>query len=602
MKELLHNVESIFRTEGGFLEDHGKTYYNIPAYQRGYKWTSKQVSKLLQDIHHFKPQGDKFYCVQNITLVPKEGDKFNVVDGQQRLTTMSLILSNLGRHDLVAQIIRFPENSIRQRTNEFLDEFVFAEESPLLDYETWDDFILENENYDHQDIYFLFNAYLTINTWIIENISDKVDFTNKLLKHVKFITNHIESEKEERVFGNLNSKRIFLDGADLVRAILITRVTQEQNIPSEKTIKLIVRTNERRVRIGWQLDELNKWWSDPVKQKYFDAWLRIPHTGDVSFDTKRHPINRLLNLFSESEGKESLSLEEFELYENTTELFNKLNQMHALLNDWYSDRDIYHYLGFLFNQKSNKNTLNFRIIFDKWNQQGMTRSKFKDYLKEEIKSEIFGDTPISGKFEKNKNWYGEDNKSLVKILLLLDIIESTPKTRDRLDPDAFTKDDNDIEHIFPQNPKDTKDKQQEKEEYIEFLKGFNKELAESSILSRWDKEKDNPDYIKELNEELNSYIQGVMIHSIGNLVLLDSSLNRSIRNYNYSIKRKKVLRFLNAGNSIQPHTIKVFSRYFQDNENENSDANTWTQEDIEANENAIINTISNYFKETIDHG
>lgn len=596
MKELLHSVESIFSSEKGFLTEHNKQFYNIPGYQRGYKWTSKQVSKLLQDIHHFKPLGDKFYCVQNITLVPKDDNKFNVVDGQQRLTTMVLILSNLGKIDLINGKIKFPENSIRKRTNDFLNEFIMVNNEPLLEYTTWDKFKDNNANYDHQDIHFLFKAYMTIYDWLVNENINKEKFANKLLQHVKFITNHIESEKEELVFGNLNSKRIFLDGADLVRAILITRVTKEDELSAEKTIKYIVRTNERRVRIGWQLDELNKWWSNEIKQQYYDSWIRLPQASDVDFNINRHPINRLLSLFAESEGNDSLSLENFELYENASELFNRLSHLHSLLNDWYNDKDIYHYLGFLFNQKSNLNEFNLKTIFDKWNEKGMTRPLFKEYLLKEIKLEIFGEGEILDKFNKNKNWYGEDNKSLVKVLLMLDIIESSHDSKDKLNPKSFTKDDNDIEHIFPQNPKDTKDKQHEKEEYIEFLKEFNSELTKSPILKRWDIEKNSPDYLEELNEELNKYIEGVKIHSIGNLVLLDSSLNRSIRNNNYAVKRRKVLHFINQGNSIQPHTIKVFSRYFQDNDSVKSDANTWTQKDIESNENAIKKTVQEYFK------
>src|SRR5680860_480715 len=70
-----------------------------------------------------------------------------------------------------------------------------------------------------------------------------------------------KTSSEEKIFGNLNSKRIPLDGADLVRAVLITRVAKEEG-KREADIKNIVRVNERRVKIGWQLDQINNWWSE----------------------------------------------------------------------------------------------------------------------------------------------------------------------------------------------------------------------------------------------------------------------------------------------------------------------------------------------------
>src|SRR5262245_8160248 len=70
--------------------------YRIAAYQRGYRWTPQQVTQLLEDIHDFtkreNPQPDHWYCLQPLVLRPHESGAFEVVDGQQRLTTLLLIL------------------------------------------------------------------------------------------------------------------------------------------------------------------------------------------------------------------------------------------------------------------------------------------------------------------------------------------------------------------------------------------------------------------------------------------------------------------------------------------------------------------------------
>src|SRR5574344_924777 len=97
--ELLYTVRSIFKS---YLSEKGKEYYNIPEYQRGYKWNGRNVTTLLNDLKNYEksnPSEESFYCLQNITIVPFETQKgnhyYNVVDGQQRLTTLYIILSYL---------------------------------------------------------------------------------------------------------------------------------------------------------------------------------------------------------------------------------------------------------------------------------------------------------------------------------------------------------------------------------------------------------------------------------------------------------------------------------------------------------------------------
>ena len=598
MSELLHNVHSIFKDEDGFLSNYDKEYYNIPLYQRGYKWSRKQVEKLLDDIDRFKPSSGKFYCVQNITLVPDSRGWFNVVDGQQRLTTMVLILSALDEKEMVNHKVKFPNNSIREKTNSFLNDFITNHDGDdVLDiYESWEGLISEHPDFDHQDIYYIYHAYKVINDWLDE-LEDKDEFKQKLLEHVKFISNYIEGEEEERIFGNLNSKRIYLDGADLVRAILITRVTLEES-KKESDIKNIVRINERRVRIGWHLDEINHWWSHVNVQTYFSAWINIESEGDIIFDAKKNPINRLISLFAESEEKSVLNLDLIENYESALELYKKLNKLHNTLKDWYNDKEIYHYLGFLFAQKRGRKGFNFYTVWEFWLKKCDSRTEFKAFLLTLVKNEIFGENSIEELFDDSKNWYEGDTKTLVQILLLLDIVDANKEYKDKLKSHAFFKKGNDIEHIFPQNPQTIK----EKSGFVEFLLKFDDNLKNEDLLLEYNERKEDEDYQIELDLFIEDYTREISIHSIGNLVLLYDSLNRSISNNPYAYKRKRVMQYFNEGNYIQPHTLKVFARYFQDGITSGLDLEHWTQQDIINNEKAIRDTLYNFFKTNLKNG
>lgn len=77
------------------INELSKYSFFIPAYQRGYRWSDKEVEDLLNDINEFIPRlvneetGEKtWYCLQPIVVKNKGTDEYEVIDGQQRLTTI----------------------------------------------------------------------------------------------------------------------------------------------------------------------------------------------------------------------------------------------------------------------------------------------------------------------------------------------------------------------------------------------------------------------------------------------------------------------------------------------------------------------------------
>jgi uncharacterized protein with ParB-like and HNH nuclease domain len=67
--------------------------YWIPAYQRGYRWSPLQVTQLLDDVWEFIQVSEggnrhQFYCLQPLVIKAVPDGVFEVVDGQQRLTTV----------------------------------------------------------------------------------------------------------------------------------------------------------------------------------------------------------------------------------------------------------------------------------------------------------------------------------------------------------------------------------------------------------------------------------------------------------------------------------------------------------------------------------
>lgn len=69
----------------------------IPSYQRGYRWTADEVTKLLDDI--WKSAGQP-YSLQPIVVKKREVDAWELIDGQQRLTTLWLIFNYMQKKRL----------------------------------------------------------------------------------------------------------------------------------------------------------------------------------------------------------------------------------------------------------------------------------------------------------------------------------------------------------------------------------------------------------------------------------------------------------------------------------------------------------------------
>lgn len=279
--DLIYSVEDIFSK---YLPS-GK-HFVIPSYQRGYKWKTKDIEQLLNDIDSFQTHGNStvFYCLQNITLVKNGDGNYNVVDGQQRLTTLTLLLAHLNESKLVEGKLQY---DIRKETMRFLTEYVLNrnlhgfrsnKEHPNILLLEWNELgIADDDEYNFQDIFYMYNACKTIEEWFRDH-PDKTDvMREKILHNVKLIVNlpQISTLQEYDLFDNLNGKRVTLDGADLIRAMIITRAARKEVENIDDVTKHDVILNENRVKNGLKLDEINAWWSDKKLKTGKSYWTSM---------------------------------------------------------------------------------------------------------------------------------------------------------------------------------------------------------------------------------------------------------------------------------------------------------------------------------------
>lgn len=593
MEKLIYNVRQIF---GEYLTSKGCSFYNIPEYQRGYKWTAANVIQLLEDLKNFKKSdNDQFYCIQNITITKqkhKDSWCMNVIDGQQRLTTLFILLSYLQRNmkdKIISPSANILKYSIRDSSDKFLHD-------SILTGIIWDNAI--DTNAETKDQFYIIAVAEAIQDWFREN---KLE-TKTVLDDLVLIVNEVSPGDEETVFASLNGGKVDLDGADLVRAILITRAAKQKypSIISREQLHQIAnddidlnidisvssrgKINEFRVKLGVEIDEMNKWWAQNKVKDYFEQLLPSKISKNKAFKYSQYPIDLLYYAFyeayktrlSNSNEGESLDLRVFEngidlngqSGDDHLEFYTAVREFHLTMMDWYNHDEIYNLIGYLmYNFKGSK--ISFELLWNIW-LESESKNDFIYRLKELIKEQIAlpfynNDTKDEENTLKNAldelrssilnlqyDWYNND--FTLKFLPLVDIlpIEKNVKTQTKVilsritDPKYFRCNGEDKEHVRSQ-----------------------KRIIDESL----------PEDQKASMIEENK----VGLNSIGNIVLLVLGVNRSYGNDPHNEKMDRIIsEFLINDWYIRPHTFNVFTSKIKsiDQNGENSQDMYWSNEDM----------------------
>ncbi len=612
MADLVRSVSEVFN--GSQL---GHMYYNIPDYQRGYEWGDNNVRLLLEDLKKFldkiySSETDKFlddklfYCLQHITIIRKKNginEYYNVVDGQQRLTTIAIILAYFGKTDLLEGKLYY---SSREDTGEFLNNEIFTRKY-------WEQNEKEDAKHNHvkhKDEFYIRAAANMVLSWDerqakrqVWNTNQRERFIDVILNRTKLIVNEV-SGNEEMIFANINGAKAELDGADLLRAVQITHSSKEkyETIHSDNSKEV----NEYRVKMGMLLDEINNWCGQKDVKIFLNRFLMDNSFDKSGFNEKLYPINYLYRMMYEIHSDNNIAFE-FRFFEygldikdngigdDNWEMYIELKRIYRFVRDWYEDNEIYHYLSYLFSNFKSK--VDFVAIYKMWeNSEG--KSSFIVKLKKEISKCILeryvndssnNEEPAKEQLKNDltdlrSGWY-EDRERLFKILILLDVIYSC-KSKYRLPINYFVSKGEDIEHIGCQTPNEEELNNRAKWlEYIDKLNDYKFDIDKNK-LANWKKQLEKQESIDEVTsniiDELNSY----GLNSIGNLVLLHSSQNRSYRNASFNTKKSIIIEdYYNDKYSIRPYTLKAFS---------SNHTSMWTLEDIKKSTDTLAHDIIDF--------
>ena len=323
--------------------------FYVPAYQRGYRWGEVEVRRLLDDIWESR---DKPYYLQPV-VVKRHGDEWELVDGQQRLTTLFLIFQYMKSEGLQSSGAGY---SLRYETR--ADSAAYLEEL---------DPGLSQKNIDFFHIY---EAYRCIREWFDAHARRRQYAANKfydaLFEQVRVIWYEAADDLDATtLFTRLNVGRIPLTDAELVKALLLSRSRGGPGV------------TDRALEIAAQWDVIERDLRDP------ELWAFI--TGKASEDPTH--ISLLLDTIAGGPtGRDRPLFHTFEtlrerIAADPQEFWDEVVDLHSLVLGWHESRDLFHKIGFLIAQGAS-----FSGLIER--SKDKSKSKFEADLDELIRDNL----------------------------------------------------------------------------------------------------------------------------------------------------------------------------------------------------------------------
>ncbi|EAJ4710588.1 DUF262 domain-containing protein, partial [Campylobacter jejuni] len=562
----------------------------IPSYQRGYRWDKTQVEDLLEDIWNFcekeDDKKDSFYCLQPIIVKKYEQDekKYKLVDGQQRLTTIHMILSHFKVYMDDSRYESFKiEYEIRKDSKDFLENIQEKHKT--------------NEKESNIDFYYMSEAYEYIEEWFSKNNNRRQEFfriltsQNNIAKNVRIIWHEIEDNEDEReVFSRINSGKIPLTNAELIKALFLN----SNNFKKEEV-------DLRQIEISKEWDEMeyalqnNEFWrfltSDEDYPARIELLFKTYYNNAYNNPTDKDPCTIYRFFANELKSDNKLKI--------LDEIWLEVKKIFLTFKYWYENHKLYHLIGYL-NVLENKESEKSLVSLYKESSK-KSKEDFMLFIEEQISKHI----KVKNINEIKEMSYEDDKNEIKKILLLFNI--ATYLESDiRFSFDKYISEKWSLEHINPQSGFTIKNEDERKQwvkDIINILKLLNNSNEQTNLLlNKIKKVINNPNEkigdkkFADITNNIFEYFGSEDKHSIANLTLLSLDTNSKLSNHIFAIKRNRLKDDEKTGKFIPLCTKNVFMKYYSENFDDAKNIYFWTSSDQDSYLKAIEEKIKVFIK------
>ena len=550
----------------------------VPNYQRGYKWRAKDVEYLIEDIAEITQEDHSDYGLQPIVVAPnwikkvcptcghiidstEEG--YILVDGQQRLTTIWLIINWAKHNDFKVDWNFDIHYDTRDDSNKYLNEI--KEKGNAEDKRTCD------------------TLYFSQALEIIASKKERLQsFFDNLNKNVKIIWYEIAPKEGPAHFERLNNAKIGLTNAELIKAYLLTKSNKE-----------------KRARMACEWDEMEY----KLQDRSFFAFIT---TKDSIYNKEYNRIELFLDLYT---GATRQNKEKDEYYtfneiakkvekdgKTVNEIWQDILNIYNRLLCWYNDNFLYNLIGYLVETRGDGE------LAAVWKE---CNGKSTNEIKENVRGRVTHNIPQEDDIRKMVYKDGRTKNVLLLFnVLSLMSVKPNPKPNeykyvfnDKFHFDLYKDEEWDKEHVHAT----ASESLQSKVEWVNWLKDLDEKLVEEKLgenknenketYLNWIKEAKNvknEDYadieedknqtFKSLKKEdfakmfknIVDVIEGsdgetdFKQNSIGNIVLLCANINRSgeYKVAPFSTKRRIIMERVKKGQFVPLGTQNVFMKVY----------------------------------------
>ena len=578
MSNVSFSLRNVLDITGNFI---------VKDYQRGYRWKTENVRLLLDDIYEHNSGN---YCLQPVVVKKLEENTYELIDGQQRLTTLYILRSLLADVDRGREIRFSISYEMRPGSGKFLEKIRSTEWSDETQVAT-----LGKEAEANIDFHFMFNTAKTIKEWF-ERTSKKVgcterdvmdDFKYQLRKKVRpgettkavpdsgtfIIWYESDDEDSESLFRRLNVGKIPLTNAELIKALLLKDA----------------QSDEIQARIAREWDEMTHVLMDD------SFWYFVSNESPDKYSTR---IDRLFELYTgipaiNQADRYALFFRFADMYkqahDENKDVWEGIRHISYTLQNWYSDNALYDRIGYLVAIKPN--LLRDLVLLS----QAKRKSEFLDEIDKNIKKSV--NLPDGGDYLSLTYTRTEDYKLIERLLLLFNVLSLMhpqdaalgESSAGRFDFMQYKKEHWSLEHIHAQQSQTLKNNNDRilwvklnKESLDALIKAdsfADPEEAKDLSLKMGDvlaaKDKSNPfekvDFdtlwtgmfsLKPRMDAGDGEDDGELKDRLANMALLGHDINAAINNSTFDVKRSKIIEMDKKGMFIPQCTKNVFLKYY----------------------------------------
>lgn len=617
-----------------------KKHFFIPDYQRGYRWEEKQVYQLLEDLWKYFKEGVKqslgFYCLQPIVAKqctqetvekydlpdlsgiptydtedeslqkgPRNDVWYEIIDGQQRLTTIRILLAFYNAVNIFSPSELF-ELSYATRP-EFKDIFRNIVINPVQRSITLNpEFTFHNIDVEYvRNCAELVIKWFTDDTQVESNKFNQIgnflsNFYNDATKDVNVEVIWYETKEgtdARDIFERLNNLKVPLSSSELIRAIFLsdnayfncTLTPYQQALTASE--KELIREEERRRKQS----SINAKW-DEIEHFFHNdrLWAFVTNKDACEY---RNRIELLFDFMSKkyAQPKNSTAASDrlftYLYFENQKkdlwELWLDVVKYYDTIRFWFENKDYYHKIGYLIHEKHDSILIS---LLEYANSDQHKKSEFDKKLDDEIRATV--------NQKKKFSELSYDDKSgdyeVLKTLLLLYNVEYTrihaTSAGDwfpfSLYKEVEKKNTWTLEHIHAQNSECLdKNKRTEWRDWIAYtivvrekilnpdeeMKALvydlkkEKEILDKEIKNNVAKEGNYEKIVDLFKRDLNLWSGGkayTVMHQLSNLALLSGDINSGIGKGSFSLKQQYINKCLADGRYIPICTGKVFLKHY----------------------------------------